>query len=152
MSDINTGGEHWGNDWIERVENAAEKYGVECHGVPLNVGWFLDLLDAAVEKERADAIKEYKQSEEYIKECVQRYLKGRADIQSEIMDEVAMLNETKMTEGDLKCFAYRIKAIAEKKTCSNGQPCTHPNCKRCGTTHFMSECDYGKEQKNGKEE
>lgn len=61
---------------------------------------------------RADAIKEYKQSEEYIKECVQRYLKGRADIQSEIMDEVAMLNETKMTEGDLKCFAYRIKAIA----------------------------------------
>lgn len=96
---------------------------------------------------RADAIKEYKQSEEYIKECVQRYLKGRADIQSELMTEVAMLNETKMTEGDLKCFAYRIKAIAEKKMCSNGQPCTHPNCKRCGTTHFMSECDYGKEQK-----
>lgn len=120
MSDINTGGEHWGNDWIERVETAAEKYGVECHGVPLNVGWFLDLLDAAVEKERAE-------------------------IQSELMTEVAMLNETKMTEGDLKCFAYRIKAIAEKKMCSNGQPCTHPNCKRCGTTHFMSECDYGKE-------
>lgn len=66
------------------------------------------------DKGKADAIKEYKQSEEYIKECVQRYLKGRADIQSELMTEVAMLNETKMTEGDLKCFAYRIKAIAEK--------------------------------------
>lgn len=59
MSDINTGGEHWGNDWIERVETAAEKYGVECHGVPLNVGWFLDLLDAAVEKERTEAIEKF---------------------------------------------------------------------------------------------
>lgn len=59
MSDINTGGEHWGNDWIERVETAAEKYGVECHGVPLNVGWFLNLLDAAVEKERAEVIDEF---------------------------------------------------------------------------------------------
>ena len=38
----------------------------------------------------------------------------RAEIQSELMTEVAMLNETKMTEGDLKCFAYRIKAIAEQ--------------------------------------
>lgn len=62
MSDINTGGEHWGNDWIERVETAAEKYGVECHGVPLNVGWFLNLLDAAVEKERAEAIDEFAES------------------------------------------------------------------------------------------
>ena len=59
MSDINTGGEQWGNDWIERVETAAEKYGVECHGVPLNVGWFLNLLDAAVKKERADSINDF---------------------------------------------------------------------------------------------
>lgn len=42
------------------------------------------------------------------------YNRGRADIQSELMTEVAMLNETKMTEGDLKCFAYRIKAIVEQ--------------------------------------
>ena len=33
-----------------------------------------------------------------------------------------------------------------RQLCSNGKPCTHPNCKRCGTTHFMSDCDYGKEQ------
>lgn len=58
MSDINTGVEQWGNDLIERTESAAEKYGVECHGVPLNIGWFLDLLDAAVRKERAEATKE----------------------------------------------------------------------------------------------
>ena len=37
----------------------------------------------------------------------------RAEIQSELMAEIAMLNETKMTMEDLKCFAYRIKAIAE---------------------------------------
>lgn len=42
------------------------------------------------------------------------YEKGRAEIQSELMAEVAMLNETKMNVGDLKCFAYRIKAIAEQ--------------------------------------
>lgn len=93
MSDINTGVEQFGNDLIERAESAAEKYGVECHGVPLNVGWFLDLLDAAVEKERAEE---------------------RAEIRSELMGEMAMLNETKMTVGDLKCFAYRIKAIVEQ--------------------------------------
>lgn len=33
----------------------------------------------------------------------------------------------------------------EQKLCSNGKPCTHPNCNRCGTTHFVSECDYEKE-------
>ena len=38
----------------------------------------------------------------------------RAEIQSELMTEVAMLNETKMTKEDLMCFAYRIKAIAEQ--------------------------------------
>ena len=41
-----------------------------------------------------------------------------------------------------------INAMKEQKLCSNGKTCTHPNCKRCGITHFMSECDYGKEQKN----
>lgn len=34
----------------------------------------------------------------------------------------------------------------EQKLCSNGKPCKHPKCNKCGTTHFMSECDYGKEQ------
>lgn len=38
----------------------------------------------------------------------------RAEIRSELMGEMAMLNETKMTVGDLKCFAYRIKAIVEQ--------------------------------------
>lgn len=36
---------------------------------------------------RADAIKEYKQSDEYIRECVQRYLKGKADGKAEAIDE-----------------------------------------------------------------
>lgn len=43
---------------------------------------------------------------------------------------------------------YCIIGLKEQKMCSNGQPCTHPNCKKCGTTHFMSECDYLKEQKH----
>lgn len=85
------------------------------HNMSLKCDDFIVEHNNAYQQGRADAIDEYKQSEEYIKECVQRYLKGRADIQSEIMDEVAMLNETKMTAGDLKCFAYRIKAIAEQK-------------------------------------
>lgn len=37
----------------------------------------------------------------------------------------------------------------KQKMCSNGKPCTHPNCRRCGTTHFMSDCDYGKEHNDG---
>lgn len=46
---------------------------------------------------------------------------GRAEIQSELMTEVAILNETKMTLGDLKCFAYRIKDIAERGTAQNAR-------------------------------
>ena len=40
---------------------------------------------------------------------------------------------------------YVSEQIKEHRMCSNGKPCTHPNCKRCGTTHFVSECDYEKE-------
>lgn len=50
--DWDTGGEIWGKNEIDRVENYSKKYGIECHGVPLTVKWFLDLLEAAVKHER----------------------------------------------------------------------------------------------------
>lgn len=37
-------------------------------------------------KARAEAIQDYKQSDEYIKECVQRYLKGKADGRTETIN------------------------------------------------------------------
>lgn len=45
----------------------------------------------------------------------------RAEILSELMGEVAMLNETKMTEGDLKAFAYRIKDIVVREYAQNAR-------------------------------
>jgi len=48
---------------------------------------------------RADAIKEYKQSDEYIKECVQRYLKGKADAIAELKPYV-------LTNADGKQFLW----------------------------------------------
>ena len=38
-------------------------------------------------KGKKDAIEEYKQTDEYIKECVQRYLKGKADGKAEAIDK-----------------------------------------------------------------
>lgn len=52
------------------------------------------------------------------------------------------------SKNDLTAWAYAKLAKEEPQLCSNGKPCTHPNCNRCGTTHFVSECDYGKEQLN----
>lgn len=49
-------------------------------------------------KVRADAIKEYKQSDEYIKECVQRYLKGKADKYQEITSAYMLLTEKQVED------------------------------------------------------
>lgn len=64
------------------------------------------------------------------RECVNRMIaehdanvraEARAEILSEIMGEMAMLNETKMTEGDLKGFAYRIRDIVERGYAQNAR-------------------------------
>lgn len=36
---------------------------------------------------------------------------------------------------------YKSEQMKEQKLCSNGKPCKHPKCNKCGTTHFMSECE-----------
>ena len=41
------------------------------------------------DKGKADAIEDYKQSDEYIRECVQRYLKGKKDGQAEAITDFA---------------------------------------------------------------
>lgn len=68
-----------------------------------------------------DAVLEIEKKKSYDEGYQQGRAEERAEILSEIMGEMAMLNETKMTEGDLKGFAYRIKAIAEQmKEQNNG--------------------------------
>lgn len=53
----------------------------------------VDLIDGvrkeSYEQGKKDAIEEYKQTDEYIKECVQRYLKGKADGKAEAIEKFA---------------------------------------------------------------
>lgn len=159
------------------------RYALE-HNMSLNCDDFIVEHNKAYQQGRTDAIKEYKQSDEYIKECVQRYLKCKADKYQEITSAYMLLTEKQVDEiraeaiDEFVRWAYvhgvdfsfmgkikedgtpdvvdRLdtiksdfyKQLKEQKLCSNGKPCKHPKCNKCGTTHFMSECDYGKEQSN----
>lgn len=66
---------------------------------------------------RADAIKGYKQSDEYIKEGVQRYLKGRADKYNEITAEYMLLTKTQVTEIRAAAIDECIKMVTDEQLC-----------------------------------
>lgn len=88
-------------------------------------------------------LREMRETIESNAECLVR--QGRADAIDEIREE--LVKAEGLGRKGTEAVLIILEKMKEQKMCSNGKPCTHPNCKRCGTTHFVSECDYGKEQK-----
>lgn len=58
---------------------------------------------------REEAIKEYKQSEEYIKEGVQRYLKGKSDGIEKFLNQLKLLPFNRETMSMIYCCAEKAK-------------------------------------------
>lgn len=111
----------------------------------------VDLVREVERIARADAIENYiAEQEKFWKEN-----KKVCNTLAKSAKKNGMINMSFFHDGQVSAFEQIIRRLEEQKhklkeqkLCSNGKTCKHLKCNKCGTTHFMSECDYGKEQSN----
>lgn len=78
------------------------------------------------------------------------YQQGSTDGESSgitrVLDILESLDKQILEKVKDKLYDQDYTELKNQKICSNGEPCIHPGCKRCGTAHFISDCDYNEQK------